>query len=132
MDTDNKKQEWYYAYCMKIILHEKSLDATSAKGILDRCLPINSVKGFPQYNIKEVRNPQGNMMRQKHLDEIIDLRKLLLVFKLVHSYDPLPEVEIGLDGRDRELCKPTLQLFCGFGASKELIGKIEKALEHFI
>lgn len=71
-------------------------------------------------------------MRQKHLDEIIDLRKLLLIYKLIHSNDSLPEVDIGLDGRDRELCKPILQLFYGFGSSKETQQEIEKSLEHFI
>jgi len=56
-----------------------------------------------------------------------DLRKLLLLFKLYHG-DPLPEIDIGLDGRDKELCKPTIQLFYGTESQRE----IEETLQHFI
>jgi len=132
MDSDNKKQQFFYPYCFKIIIAEKSPSETSAKGLLDRSFKIKTYKGFPEYDIKEIRNPQGNKERQELLLEINNLRKLLLMFKLIHFKDPLPEVEIGLDGRDKELCKPILQLFYGLGASGQTLGEVEASLQHFL
>lgn len=127
MDSDNKKPEWYYPFCEKIIICENSPSEHKAKGLLDRSIKIKTHKGYPKYDIKEVRNPQGNKQRQRRLDELNALRKLLLIFKLYHR-DPLPEIDIGLDGRDKELCKPTIQLFYGTGSQKE----IEETLQHLI
>jgi hypothetical protein len=127
MDSDNKKPEWYYPFCIKVIICEKSPREDKAKGLLDRSFKIKTYKGYPQYDIKEVTNPQGNRIRQKLLDQINDLRKLLLVFKLYHR-DPLPELEIGIDGRDKELCKPLIQLFYTTESQKE----IEETLQYFI
>jgi hypothetical protein len=132
MDSDNRKQQFFYPYCMKIIIAEKSPGETKAKGLLDRSFKIKSYKGFPEYDIKEVRNPQGNKERQEQLDEINSLRKTLLMFKLIHFKDPLPEVDVGLDGRDKELCKPILQLFYGLGSSTETLKEIEIALQYFL
>jgi hypothetical protein len=127
MDSDNKKPEWYYPYCMKLIICENSPTDYKAKGLLDRSFKIKTYKGSPQFDIKEVRNPQGNKIREKLLDELEDLRKVLLAFKLYHK-EPLPELDIGLDGRDKELCKPLIQLFYGSESQTE----IEETLQYFI
>jgi predicted RNase H-related nuclease YkuK (DUF458 family) len=99
---------------------------------LDRGFKINSYKGYPIYKIKEIRNPQGNKLRQKILNEIMEFRKILLIYKLIHFKDPFVEVDIGLDGRDEELCKPLLQLFYALGASEETQKEIEQTLQHFL
>jgi hypothetical protein len=127
MDSDNKKTEWYYPFCIKLIICERSPREYKAKGLLDRSFIIKTYKGSPQFDIKEVRNPQGNRIRQKLLDEINDLRKLLLVFKL-YNRNALPEIEIGIDGRDKELCKPLIQLFYNTESQKE----IEETLQFFL
>ena len=132
MDSDNKKQQFFYPYCMKIIIAEKSPGERKAKGLLDRSFKIKTYKGFPKFDIKEVRNPQGTKQRQVQQDEINNLRKLLLMLKLLHFKDPLPEVDIGLDGRDKELCKPILQLFYGLRAKPETLEEIEKAFQYFL
>ncbi len=127
MDSDNKKPEWYFPFGIKMIICENSPTEYKAKGLTDRSFKIKTYKGLPQYDIKEIRNPQGNKLRQRLLDEIEDLRKLLLIFKLYHN-KPLPELDIGLDGRDKELCKPLIQLFYGTDSQKE----IEETLQDFI
>jgi hypothetical protein len=132
MDTDNKKQQFFYPFCFKMIIAEKSPNETSAKGLLDRSFKLKTYKGFPQFDIKEIRNPQGNRERETKLNDINDLRRILIMYKLIHFKDPLPEVDVGLDGRDKELCKPILQLFYGLGASKEMIEEVEHALQHFL
>ncbi|HEX7179458.1 MAG TPA: hypothetical protein VF220_06995 [Nitrososphaeraceae archaeon] len=132
MNNDNDKMDFYYPFCFKIMIGEKSPGEDKARGVLDRGFKINSYKGFPEFKIKEIRNPQGNKLRQKILNEIMEFRKILLIYKLIHFKDPLVEVDIGLDGRDEELCKPLLQLFYALGASEETQKEIEQTLQHFL
>lgn len=132
MNIDNDKMDFYFPFCVKILIAERSPREDKARGVLDRTFKINSYKGFPEFKIKEIRNPQGNKVRQKLLDELMELRKILLIFKLIHFKDPLTEVNIGLDGRDEELCKPYLQLFYSLGASKETLNELEQTLQYFL
>jgi hypothetical protein len=62
----------------------------------------------------------------------MEFRKILLIYKLIHFKDPFVEIDIGLDGRDEELCKPLLQLFYALGASEETQKDIEQTLQHFL
>lgn len=132
MSNDNSKMEFYFPFGFKIMIGEKSPNEDKARGLLDRSFKTKSYKGYPDFDIKDIRNPQGNAERQKHLDAFNDLRKLYLMYRLVHFKDPFKEIDIGLDGRDKELCKPTLQLLYSLGASKELLADIEKTLQHFL
>jgi hypothetical protein len=132
MSNDNSKMEFFYPFSFKIMIGEKSPGEDKARGLLDRSFKTKSYKGYPDFDIKDIRNPQGNPERQKHLDAFNDLRKLLLAYRIVHFKDPYKELDIGLDGRDKELCKPTLQLFYTLGASKELLEEIAKTLQHFL
>ena len=110
MNFTNTKQDFFWTFGFKLILSESSPSLFTAKGVLDRSFIMNSYKGFPEYDIKEIRNPQGNPERQKLFDELNDLRKLLFIFRLVHFKDSLPEMKMPFDGRDKELTKPHLQL----------------------
>ena len=132
MNNDNDKMDFYFPYGIKILIAEKSPSEDKARGVLDRTFKINSYKGYPEYKIKEIRNPQGNKRRQQVLDELDELRKMMLIYKLIHFTDPLVEVETGLDGRDEELCKPYLQLFHSLGASNETMTEIEQTFDHFL
>lgn len=132
MSKDGKKMDSYYPYCFKILIAERSPKEDKARGLLDRSFRVNSYKGHPEEKIKEIRNPQGNTKRQKLLDEIMDLRKLMLMYRLIHYNDPLKEVDVGLDGRDEELCKPLLQLFYTLGASRVILEEIEETLQYFL
>jgi hypothetical protein len=132
MNNDLTKMEFFYPFCLKIMISEKSPDEDLARGVLDRSFKNMSYKGSPKYNIKEIRNPQGNAERQRKLDEMNHLRKLLLAYRLLHFKDPYKEISIGLDGRDEELCKPLLQLFYTLGASEQTMAEIEKTLQYFL
>jgi hypothetical protein len=132
MNNDNDRMDYFYPYCFKILIAEKSPREDKARGLLDRTFKINSYRGVPGFKIKEIRNPQGNKTRQKLLNEIMEIRKIQLIHKLIHHEDPLIEVDVGLDGRDEELCKPLLQLFFTLGASKETQKEIEETLQHFL
>lgn len=132
MNNDNTKMEFFNPFGFKIIIAEKSPSDNKSRGVLDRSFKIKSYKGFPDYNIKEIRNPQGNPTRQRLFDDMDDLRKLLFMYRLIHIEDSYREIDIGLHGRDQELCKPTLQLFCTLGASGNTIKMIESTFQYFL
>jgi len=132
MNSNNDKMEFFNPFGFKIMIAERSPNENKARGVLDRSFKIKSYKGIPDYNIKEIRNPQGNSMRQELFDEMDDLRKLLFMYRLIHIKDPYKEIEIGLDGRDEELCKPLLQLFFTLGASEETLRELEETLQYFL
>jgi hypothetical protein len=127
-NTNAWKVEWFYAYCLKIIIAEKSLSRFKAKGLLDRALSINTVPGEPELDIKEVTNPQGDQKLEEALNELLDLRKLMLIFRIVHFEDCIVDLDIGIKSRNRELCKPYLRLFYGTDAQEE----IEQTFQTFI
>lgn len=128
INSNTWKQEFFWTYCFKMIIAERSPTQSSAKGVLDRMLIFNTYEGSPEHDIKEVLNPQGNRERQKLLNELLGFRKLMLIYRLVHFTEPIVDIDIGLQGRDKELCKPTIQLFYNTEAQEE----VESALQKFI
>src|SRR5215212_825889 len=115
-----EKQQFFYTYCFKMIIAEKSPNQNYARGVLDRTFVFTSYKGKSLYDIKEVLTPVGDRRRQELLDELTDFRKLMLTFRLIHFKDAIADIDIGVDGRDKELCKPIIQLFYNTGAQKEI------------
>lgn len=47
----------------------------------------------------------------------------------MHFKDPVCDINIGLDGRDKELCKPLIQLFYNTKAQKEIKAALQKFIE---
>lgn len=128
VNMNSQQQEFFYAYCYKMIICERSLKQGLAKGVLDRTFTAKTFKGKPRFDIKETLNPVGDKKRVEQFAELIDFRKLMLVYRLIHFQDPIADVELQLDGRDRELCKPILQLFHDTNVEKE----VEMALRKFL
>ena len=120
ISMNEEVQQWFYPYCLKIIIAERSPSQSDAKGVLDRTFLYTAYKGKPQYDIKEILNPAGDQQRQKLFDEIMDFRKLMLLYRLLHFHDAVPDIDVGLEGRDKELCKPLLQLFYNTKSYKEI------------
>jgi hypothetical protein len=52
----------------------------------------------------------------------------MLIYRLLHFKDPLSDVTVGMEGREKELSKPIIQLFCGSKAQKE----VEATLQNFL
>jgi hypothetical protein len=135
-------QEYFFPYCFKIIIAERSPSKSKAKGVLERTFIIHTYEETPDYDIKEVLNAEGeghdDNELQALLSELREFRKLMLVYRLLHFNDPVVNTDIGLKGRNKELCKPTLQLFVSsssFSDSKDNIQsltEIRDALQTFI
>ncbi|MFL6508542.1 MAG: hypothetical protein ACJ704_11490 [Nitrososphaeraceae archaeon] len=53
----------------------------------------------------------------------------MLVYRLIHFKDAIPDIDIGLDGRDKELCKPLLQLFDNTESYSEIRATLQKFLD---
>lgn len=98
MNTENQEQKWYFPYCHKIILAEKSLKEYKAKGLVDRTFSIPCRPGKVKQYIKEVvsQNANKSPILQKLYNELLSFRKLMLCYRLVHYKDLLPEIETGL------------------------------------
>ena len=75
-----------------------------ARGVLDRSFSFTTYKGRPKYDIKETLEPQGNLARQERLDVLNDFRKLMLIYRLIHFTDPIPDINVDVEGREKELC----------------------------
>ena len=54
------------------------------------------------------------------IGELLDFRKLMLCYRLVHYEDELSNIKISLINRDEELSYPLLQLFYGTEAFEEI------------
>jgi hypothetical protein len=121
--------EYFFAYGLKVIIAEKSPDLWKAKGVMDRTFVLHCYRGQPEYDIKEILIPAGNKRRQRLLEELLHLRKLLLVHRLVHFDDPIVDLDIGVQGRNKELCKPLLQLFHDTPSQLDVIVALQKLLD---
>lgn len=107
------KPEKFHTYCYKLIIGEKPPGINKAKGVLDRTFQLTTFYGIPSFNIKEVLNPTstgGDELKQL-LNEIMEFRNLLFIYRLVHFRDVINNIDIELTGRNNELVKPCLQLF---------------------
>ena len=131
INTVTNKQEFFFSFGMKIIIAEKAPNQTVAKGVMDRTFTIHCYKGIAEYDIKEVLNPTetGSLEHDRLLNEITDLRKTMLIYRLVHFKDPIPDIDIGIYGRDKELAKPPIQLFNETKSLEIVIATLQKFLD---
>jgi hypothetical protein len=125
----NDKQEFFHCYSFKIRIAEEPIRHGIAKGVIDRTFSIRAIKGTPKCDIKEVLHPaRRNESNEKLHEDLRDLRKLLLVYRLVHFEDPILDIDSGYSGRDKELCKPLFQLF----HESESYGRVVNAVRSFL
>jgi hypothetical protein len=130
INKNTEKQEFFFSYCFKIRIAEEPMRPSFAKGVIDRSFMIKAIKGIPTYDIKEVLHPASrrNERLEKLHNSLRNLRKLLLIYRLVHFEDPIVDIDTEFNGRDKELCKPLLQLFYDTNS----YSKIAKAMKTFL
>lgn len=128
INDNSRDPEFFSTYCFKMIISERMPNLRDARGVLDRSFSFTTYKGRPKYDIKETLEPQGNPARKERLDTLNDFRKLMLIYRLLHFKDPIPDVNVGVEGREKELSKPVIQLFYDTKAQKE----VESTLQNFV
>jgi hypothetical protein len=129
VNTNILNQEWFWTFGMKIIVAEKSPNQYIARGVLDRTFSFTTYSGSPQADIKEVVDPQGDPYRTRLYNKLIAFRKLMLVYRLIHFKDSIPDIDVNVQRRNKELCKPYIQLFYGSKSQRQIEQTLEKFLQ---
>ena len=78
---------------------------------MERVFVLSCSSGNPKYNITEVINPAGDETHTKLLEELNNFRKLLLIFRLANLNKPIPDIQLTIKNRNKQLFKPLLRLF---------------------
>jgi hypothetical protein len=131
MNSKDQHQTWFYGYCFKIIISNKLLSPNKAKSLIERTFTFHCKPAIRNslHSIKDVIiNPPGDHIKQKLYQELMDFRKLMLCYRLIHYTDHIPDIDIGLRNRDKELGGPLLRIFYG----TKVFGDIKYALEKFL
>jgi hypothetical protein len=116
-----EKPEKFFTYCIKMIIGERPPGPILGKGVNERILGDTVFYGNPQYDIKEVLNPTntGDPKLKELLSEITEYRKTIFCYRLLHFRDHIPNIDLDIRGRNKELVKPYLQLFSLFKTEEE-------------
>ncbi|HLN34066.1 MAG TPA: hypothetical protein VK250_02160 [Nitrososphaeraceae archaeon] len=127
--TYGRKQYRYFTFCFKAFAAEKTPDSLKAKGFNQRIIELHCSPGFPEYDISEIINPAGDEKHQLLLDELLDTRKLLLAYRLVHFHDKIPDIKLNIENREKQLFKPIARIF---GNSKEMLDELLPVISKYI
>ncbi len=106
-----RKQSNWLTYCHKWFSMEELPKDKNMKGILDRSLVLRFVTGSPQYNIKEVIRTGKDPEYEPLYEKLVEIRKILLCYRLLHSEDQFFNVKLNVKNRTAELTKPLIRLF---------------------
>ena len=130
--TYGRTQGSYLTYCMKWLAMEELPDYKKIKGILDRSFVFRFIVGDVEYNIKDIIKYAGEPKFKPLHDELTDLRKLLLAFRMIHYNDVIPDLCLNIKHRSAELTKPLLRLFSSRNDSPIPLEEIRRALSKII
>lgn len=129
IDTSfGRKQIGFWTYCFKAFAAERSPDSVRGKGFNERTFVIQCSIGYPKYDMTEVTNPAGEQKYQALLDELVDIRKLLLIYRLLRFNQPIPDIELNISNREKQLCKPLIRLLQDSQAVKEIMATLSNLL----
>lgn len=106
-----RSQDNWLVYGHRWLAIEEFIEDKNTKGISDRSFKLAFVTGDVQYNIKDVIRTAGDPEYQPLLDELIDLRKRLFCYRLLHYKDPILNVKLNVKGRSAELTNPLIRVF---------------------
>jgi hypothetical protein len=130
--AENNKVEYFYAFCFKIIAAEHLPKHWKTGGFLSRCLLIHTAPGNPELDISDIVDNAGDEKNAGIMLELLELRRLLFAYRLLHYSEPIPDLGIkNILGRDRELIKPLIRLFKTYSDS-ETLDVIKKTLHYFV
>jgi hypothetical protein len=113
-------------FCFKAFAAEKLPDSTKARGFNQRVVPLPCTYGFPKYDISEVVNPAGDEEYQQLLDELLEVHNTLLVYRLLHFKNKIPNIQLNIENREKQLFKPVIRVFQNTETLNELLPVISK------
>ena len=107
-----RKQMKFNTFCFKAFAAERTPDPETAKGFIQRIVVIPCFTGNPPYDISEIKDPAGDAENQALLDELLEFRNTLLVYKLLHYHEPISDIrDLNIRNREKQLFKPLIRLF---------------------
>ena len=130
--TYGRTQGSFLTYGMKWLAMEELPDYKKIKGILDRSFIFRFIVGNVEYNIKDVIKYAGDPKFKPLHDELIDLRKLLFAFRMIHHKDVIPDLNLNVKHRNAELTKPLLRLFSSRDDGPAALEEIRLALSKIV
>lgn len=116
-----RKQLKFNTFCFKAFAAERFPDPIKAKGFNQRVIELQCSSGDPDKDIAEVTNPAGEEEFQHLLDELNEMRNLLLVCRLLHFNEKIPDIKLNIKGREKQLFKSVLRIFQNTQALNELL-----------
>jgi hypothetical protein len=127
IDTSyGRKQLKFNNFCWKAFSAERLPDVLKAQGFNQRIIEIFCTFGIPLYDISEVVNPAGENEFQELLDELNEVRNILLMYRLQHYIDPIPNINLNLVNREKQLFKPVIRVFQKTQTLNELLPVISR------
>jgi hypothetical protein len=101
-----RRQDGFYVYGFKAFTGEQKLDADRAKGYNERTFYLECQEGDPEYDLSEIVSPAGDEEYEALLRDLEDLHKLLLAYRLIHHTDKIPNIDVQVKNREKQLTKP--------------------------
>jgi len=139
--SSDREVRYYNPFCIKIFGGEQAYQSKKLGGFNDRTFNTEVTKGKPKRLVKELKNqmekpPEKQLPKyRKIIERITFLRKLLLVYKLIHHNDTIEEINTNIDSRPLELCGPALRLFNSTklaNGERKALNEVKDALSHFL
>ena len=84
--------------------------------------------GDPFYDISEVIDGSGDEQLNQLYKQLIDTRKLLLMYRLLHHNEIIPNITLNIKNRYKQLTKPVIRLFQNSESVKEITNSLSKYL----
>lgn len=79
-------------------------DAAIAKGFNERTFVVHSKAGLQAYDIAEVVNHGEHPTYKALMAEMEDFRKVMLMYRMLHYKDIMPDVALSIRNREKQLC----------------------------
>jgi hypothetical protein len=116
MITQNKRFIKYFrVFCFKACAAE---EMPRVKGLLERFIFISMTEGYPRKDWADLNKDDETRLRE--------LRNILLKWRLATKEVELPEIELPVKGRLKELWKPIIQVIAGLTVEKGLRAQLEQ------
>lgn len=121
-----RKQLKLNTFCFKAFAAERFPDSIKAKGFNQRVIELQCSFGDPEQDIAEVANPAGAEEFQHLLNELNEMRNLLIAYRLLHFNEKIPDIKLNIKGREKQLFKPVLRVFQNTRTLGELLPVVSK------
>ncbi len=127
IDNDGGRiQLKFFTFCWKAFAAERLPDSGMARGFLQRIIDLQCTYGFPEYDILEVENPANTTKFAELLEELEETRNLLLMYRMIHFNEKIPDISLNIVNRESQLFKPILRVFQNTETMKELFPVISE------